>query len=174
MDDELDIPAAFEPVLARGVVNISDEVAASMPLRSAVVRINHHFQQSDLGYKPVSGDTFKLKVRGRTYPVFGSFSGLVHVFERIDEGVPGRRVYAIEGLLQFRLSVLWFLAVFSFFFLIVHFSNAGLWPGVLFTTLGTAVAVLCSYHAGRGQQDEVDERVHASLLRLRTTIQNLR
>lgn len=170
MEDELELPEDVERLIEPGMIDISQVLGTRLASHHVIARVNHHFRESDLGYKPVSADTFKLRIRSRKYPLFGAFAGRVHIIA--DAQAPGR--YKIEGLLRFRLSVLWFLAVLAFFFLLTVFTHAGLWLGAFIEALGAGIAIYTSYQLGRAEAREVDERVHASFLRLRTTIQNIR
>ena len=174
MDDELEIPAEFEQVLQPGMINVSQQLGCTLPLPIAVARINHFFEQRDLGYRKVSGDTFKLRVRPRRFPVFGMFVGYIHVYEKLGHQTGHRHVYEIEGLLQYRVSLLWFLSVCSLFFLISILLNTGLWQGAFFIALGAGSVIFWTYMLGRRERDDVDERLHAAMLELRATIQNIR
>jgi len=171
MDDELDIPEALEPMLGKGAINISYELQTSIPDSSVNKRVNHHFSHSDIGYKPITDDTFKLKARSRKYPVFGAFVGRVHVLQHFEGN---RRFYRLEGLLEYRMSVLWFFAVLGFFFLLMYFSKAGLWEGALFEAISSGLTLFWTYNLGRNERDSVEEHVTASCVFLQTTIENMR
>jgi hypothetical protein len=171
MDDELELPEQLAPILCKGAIDISYPINSNLPLPVVAGRAAHHFQHSDLGYKYVSGDTFKLKVRGRKYPVFGSFTGQVHVLQKFEGN---SRSYTLEGLLEYRMSVLWFLGVLSFFFLLMYLVKPGLWIGALFEAVGSGLVLYSTYNLGRDQRDEVAEHVDASCRFLVNTIENMR
>jgi hypothetical protein len=175
MDDSLELPDEMDEVLqAPGVIDISSELGCSLPQSMAVPRINRFFRDGDLGYHAVSGDTFRLRVHSRKYPVFGTFTGDVHIIERLGNLKHNRHVYALEGMLRFRISAVWFIGVFALFFLIVYLAHPEFWQGVLFLGIGSAIVLGATYELGRRERDEAADRVEADVLTLRATIENLR
>ncbi len=183
-EDDLELPDRLKPVvgpvidemLGPGIINISQELGTRLPERMVYTRINHHFAHAGLGYRPVSHDTFRLAVRSRKYPLFGKFDGRVHIIPKVpfrDEhfAVP---TYAIEGLLLYHISVLWFIAVLSFFFLLGYLTHAGFWLGVCIEVFGSAIVLYITYQLGRNEHEEAEERIEASFLFLRSTLQNIR
>ena len=169
MDDELDIPEVIDTMLPHGVIDISYEVGARVPLREIERRTAHYFDHADLGYKQITEDTFKLKVRSPKYPVFGSFAGTVHIYEDVQE-----RVFRFEGYLQYRVSVLWFVGVLAFFFLLVYMIHPPFWQGVFFEAVASGLCLFWTYKLGQSDRDAVAEHVEGSFLRLRSSIQNMR
>jgi hypothetical protein len=111
-------------------------------------------------------------VRSRKYPVFGAYTGQVHVIKKIP--FSGRTLYSIEGLLEYRLSIIWFIGVMSFFFLLSFIAQLDLWFGAALQAIGTGLTIFFTYQLGKNEQEEVAERVEASFLRLRSTVQNIR
>lgn len=170
MDDEFEFPDALAQRLGKGAINISQEFATYLSVREVSRRVHTHFEHSDFGYQQVSDDTFKLKARSRRYPLFGIFTGEVHVLEKFGTN----RTVLLEGLLEFRMSILWFISVASFFFLIVYVTHPGLWLGAVFETLSTGVTIYMTYVLGRNERDDVAEHVEASCLFLRSLFKNTR
>lgn len=156
MDDEIELPEQLD----RGFINISYFVHTRRPLTEVVSRVNRHFEHSDLGYRYESGDTFRLKVRPTAYPVFGSFVGKVHIIERQSR----ERSVMLEGLLEYRMSALWFFAVVGFFFLLIYVLKPGLWTGAFFEAFGTGLTLFFSYRAARNERDKVAEHIEASFI----------
>jgi hypothetical protein len=173
-EDELEAPRVLDPVLERGVISISHEVGTYLAPREFIKRLNHHFRQDDLGYRFVNGDTIRLKVRSRKYPLFGVFAGNIHAYEKLPKASSNYSTYAVEGLLEYRLSFLWFISVASFFFLLVYIFKPGLLWGSLLQAVGTGAVVYATYKMGLGERREVGDRVENSFLRLRTTLHNIR
>lgn len=173
-EDELGTPHALDSVLDRGAINVSHEIGSALPLREFLRRTQHSFQHEDLGYRYVSADTFKLKVRSRKYPLFGSFSGSVHLYEKLPKLHPNYSTYAMEGLLEYRMSFLWFISVASFFFLLANVFKPGLFFGALLEAVGTGLVVYSTYQLGRKERKEVADRLDAAVLRLRATQHNIR
>jgi hypothetical protein len=142
-----------------------------------VSRVNSHFKESDLGYRPVSGDTFKLRVKSSRYPWFGAFSGRVHIVEEFGHhpgAHPTVRFYQLTGILRFRLSILYVTTVALFFLLLLGWLSQGFFQTAVFFFFGVGAAVAAGYALGRGQRDETIDRIEESLLRLRSTIMNRR
>jgi hypothetical protein len=175
MDDDLDTPHILDPVLDRGAIDISAEIGTHMSFAQFAQRVHHHFQHGEWRYKALAHDSFDLRVRSRKYPLFGTFHGQVHLYEKVPfSNERPYRTYAIEGLLEYRMSVLWFLSVLSFFFLITYITHPGLFVGAAVIAFGGGMTIYMTHHLGRGERDEVEEQVHDSLFRLRSTLQNLR
>lgn len=170
MEDELELPSEIDAALRPGLVSVDQVLGSRLAHEDVVRRVNHYFRDTDLGYKSRSGDTFLLRVRSRKYPVFGRFVGEVHVIQDLKHP----QTYKIQSLLRFRISLLWFLSSLGFFFLLIKILHSGLWFGVGIQTIGSAIAIITSYKLGRGEAQEVDERVHAAFLRLRSTIDRIR
>lgn len=165
-----------ERVLPSGVINIDYEIGGAVPRSAFIIRTNSHFAESDLGYKPVSGDTFKLRVKSSRYPWFGAFTGRVHIVEEFGHrsAHPSIRFYQLTGMLRFRMSILYILGVALFFFFALWWLSPGFLQTVTFFFFGVGACILAGYTIGREQRDEVLDRVEESLLRLRSTIMNRR
>jgi hypothetical protein len=176
MDEDVDVPQEMkqyvDEVLDPGKIDISHEIATFLPLSQVLERTHTHFRHTDLRYRKLSKDTFLLRARSRKYPLFGSFVGQVHVFEKLPARQP--RDYKIEGLLEYRVSLLWLIAVLSFFFLLAYVLRLDFWFSVALEAFGTGLVIYTTHRLGRDERDEVEERVEASFLGLRATLQNLR
>jgi len=168
-----------EHVLPSGAITIDTEIGTMLPRGAFVSRVNRHFADDDLGYKPLRGphDTFKLRVKSARYPWFGAFTGRVHIIEDFGHHAgahPSIRFYTVTGLLRFRLSVLYCSAVIIGFFLLLWWLSQGFFMTVVFFFFGVGACIGAGYIIGREQRDEVLDRVEESLLRLRATIMNRR
>ena len=171
------IEEVAEQIVPSDAINIDNEIGAAIPRAAFVSRVNSHFAESGFGYKPVSGDTFKLRVKSSRYPLFGAFSGRIHIIEEFGHhptAHPTVRFYQLTGVLRFRLSVLYVTTVSLVFLMLLWWLSPGFLQTVVFFFFGVGASVAAGYTLGRGQRDEVIDRIEESFLRLRTTIMNRR
>jgi hypothetical protein len=171
MDEDLDTPHAFDPLLDRGTILVEQELATDLPLNTVLARVHHHFQHTELRYKYINKQAFLLRVPSLQHPLFGSFAGVLRITE-----APAKKIhdYEITGRLEYRISLLWFIAVASFFFIIAYLTHPGFWLGVAIEVIGTTLVIVATHHIGRNERDAVEEHVEAHMLRLRATIANIR
>ena len=170
------IEEVAEQIIPSDSINIDNEIGAAIPRAAFVSRVNSHFAQSDFGYKHVSGDTLKLRVKSSRYPLFGAFSGRMHIVEEFGHrnAHPSIRFYQLTGMLRFRISLLYVTSVALLFFLMLWWLSPGFLQTIVFFFFGVGASVAAGYTLGRGQRDEVIDRIEESFLRLRTTIMNRR
>lgn len=182
-DDDVELPdelkevvgAVVDEVLPPGFIDVQQEIGSTLPERVVLERVHHHFAHAGLGYRYRGEDTFKLKVRSRKYPMFGAFSGKVHIIRKVPfHNNPHYPRYALQGVLQYHPSVLWCLGVLLFFALLAALIRPGAVVGWGLFLLGSGITLFSSFRLGREERDEAEARVEAAFLRLRTTVQNIR
>ncbi len=181
-DDEVELPDQLksmghvvDEVLPPGIIDISQEIGTYLPERMVQDRVHHYFAHAGLGYKYVNEDTFKLRVRSRTYPLFGKFTGKVNIYRKVPfSNRPQVPDYAIEGVLQFRPSVSWCLMVFALFGVLVWLFKPGAVVGWGLFLLGSGLTLLVRWQIGRSDREEAEDQIERAFLLLRTSLQNIR
>ena len=160
-----------EQILPSDAILIEQELGTALTHERAGARITHYFAECDLGYKPISADSFKLRVRGSRHPWFGSFAGVVHIIEQIGthESV---HTYRISGVLRYRLSIMYTAVVAIGVFVLLYVLHPGFWPTAVFYFLLVGGLIAAGYALGKSERDEVQKRVEESFLRLRSTFSN--
>ncbi len=171
------ITPVINEVLPPGIIDIHQEVGCLLPREQSYPRIHHHFLESDLGYRRLTNDTGKFRIRTRTYPWFGAFTGKITIRENI-EPVPGahasyRRI-DIDGYLRYRPSALLIGFVALALLLLILWTQPGLVPSIVLLTLGITITTILTYRLGRDENEEVEDRLAESFMRLRSTIHNRR
>jgi hypothetical protein len=184
-DDELEDIEEFIPPSARPVVEeinrhvlpsdaivIEKDIGTRLPHRTALLLFERHFDHSDLGSRSVSEGTVKLRVKPSRYPWFGAWTGYLHLVEDLAARRGEMRIYTVSGGLRYRVSVLYVTFIVLLVFVLLWWFSPGFWLVVTYFVLLVGVLVGSGYGVGRGEREEIVDRIEESMLRLRGTLQN--